>query len=490
MSGRSTRRQRSTSSLRTQAPIRSAVGKAYGSIFLVGLLLVAGAPAAHAQAAAPPQGDPTPPLLTLEDAQSRALALNPSFRQAINNLELNTIERREAWLALLPQPSITVLSTNMSWQRQTLAEDNFGEPLEREVIETVQTSRSNQGAGLSFNFNFIDVLRIRDQATQAEIRTSNTRQQELSLMSDVALAYFDVQEQQSAVELEEELLASARQNRDVARRLYSLGRQERTDVLSAELDVAEQESQLEERRADLRASRLDLRNLLGDPDLREFRVETEDPVVFDPETLDEEVLVARALGGSPRIVEGENQMESARRNVTMGRAEWLPTLSLNFQTARQEFLRSGDAFFRVAPEGQWSRNISLALNFPDPGQYFNRQMSSRSRQISLQNQEETFRQTRLELDREVRGLVSSLISSYRSVELQERRVELAEENLEQSLESYRLARTDFLQVQAASEQAAQARRQALQSRYGFERQRITLERALGEPLPTTGEGGS
>ncbi|TVP75821.1 MAG: TolC family protein [Gemmatimonadales bacterium] len=453
---------------------------------VVGLaVFMAGPPRVLAQE--PTQGVDVP-VITLEEARARALGMNPGIRQSTNNLELNAIERREAWLGLLPQPSITVLSTNMSWQRQTLAEDNFGEPLEREIVETVQTSRSNQGAALSFNFNFNDILRIRDQRTQAELRTSTSREQEHTLLADVALAYFDVQEQASALALEEELVASAREARDVALRLYSLGRRERTDVLSAELDVAERESQLEDLRSELEGRRLDLRTVMGDPDVGPFQVEEADPRVFDPTVLDEEALLAEALASSPRIREARLQLEVADRSVTMARAEWLPTLTLNLNTNRQEFLRSGDAFFQVAPDGQWSRNVSLGISLPDPGQYFNRQNSSRTRQISLENQAESMRQVELELDRDVRSQLSSLRSAHRSVELQTRRVELAEENLEESLESYRLGRTDFLQLQSASEQAAQARRQELQTRFQFQRIRIQLERVLGTPLQVPEEG--
>lgn len=426
--------------------------------------------------------------LTLDEAFNRALLSNPGYRQTTNDLELNEIERRQTWLSILPQPSLTFLSTSMSWQRQTVAEDFFGNPLPNPETQMVQTSRSNQGASLNFSFDFGSVLDLRDQETQAELRFANLEQEEQGLKADITQAFFDAQEQARTRELEEDLLQNAVRNRDAAQRLYRLARRDRTDLVAAELDVAEQENAVEEARFSYENALLSLRNLIGDPDLRNFRLVEEPVRLFDPSFLNEDALIESARTGSPQVVQQQASIEGAQRDLTRGRADWLPTLNINMSTGRQEFIReSGDAFFQVAPDGDWSRNLGFTLSFPDLGQYFNRRVTARSRQITLENSREQLRQIRMELDQSVRTLVVDLRSAYRSVELQDRRVDLAEEQLDLQLESYRLGRLDFLELQSASESLAQARRQALQVRFNFERARISLERALGRPLSVPDE---
>jgi outer membrane protein TolC len=468
---------------------------------LLSLLVLAppgmGAPSNPEQApaaqVAPAQVAPAPVpadtlQLTLEEAVQRALRHNPAYRRTTNSLELNDIGHRRAWLNLLPQPNLTLLTTDLSWQRQTVAEDFFGNPLENPESQTVQTSRSRQGISLGFEVDLSNVVGLREQGTQARIRDLATVTERRTLEAEVARAFSEVRELQVALELEEALLAEAERNLEAARRLFTLARQDRTDVLGAELDVVERENAVDRSRAELRNARLALRNLVGDPDLGAFEVVADEVAVFDPSLLDGEALVARAVGGSPRILEREQGVMAAEHSVTRGRAEWLPRVNVGFNRNRQEFLRDGSAFFSVNPEGEWAQTLFLQVAFPDPGLYFRRQNNAREARLEVRNQEETLRETRLAVEEEVRRLLVELETSYRSLALQERRVALAEERLSLQLQSYRLGQVTFLELQSASEAAAQARRQALEARFGFHRSRVELERVLGEPVGVTVQG--
>ncbi len=421
--------------------------------------------------------------LTLAEALRRAERNNPGYRQTVNDLTLNRLDRSDAWLTLLPTPQFTALSTGMSWNLQTLGTDPFGNPIDNPEARMVQSSTSTQRLGASFVFDFRNILNLRQQETQARLRDVTAETGLRTLRSDVTRSFLDAQERQVQLALEEELLATAERNLELTVRLYQLARRDRMDLLSAELDVAERESQLEAARADAEAAMLALRSLIGDESAMEEVVVPEPLRIFDPASLDDEALVQEALAGSPRVEQALAQEENAARGVSTQRARWLPTLSLSMNTARQEFdVGGGGAFLRPNPAGDWSRNVALQLSFPDVGQYFNiRNDTDRSR-IQVRNQEEAVRQVRLELDQEVRGLVRELRQTERTLTLQERRAELAEERRELQFQAYSMGRGTFLELQNASEQAASAQRAALQARYTFERARINLERALGRPL--------
>ena len=428
--------------------------------------------------------------ITLAEAIRLAERSNPAYRRTVNDLELNGLDRSDAWLSLLPRPQVTALSTGLAWNLQTLGTDNFGNPVENPEARMIQSSTSTQRFGLGFQVDFRNVLNLRQQETQASLRDLAAITQLQGLRADVTRAFLDAQERQLTLALEVELLATAEQNLELTRRLYQLARRDRMDLISAELDLADRESQLEIARTDLRGALLALRNLIGDEELAAIELVPEEIRVFDPSALDDAVLVEQALRGSPRIGQARAAMESASRSVATQRAQWLPTLNLSMNTARQEFERGGGgAFLNPLPSGEWSRNVAVQLTFPDLGQYFSiRNSTSRSR-IQLRNQEEALRQTRLELEQEVRNLAQELRQTERNLRLQERRSELAGERQELQFQAYGLGRGSYLELQNASEQAAGARRSALQARYAFERARIALEQALGRPLTPTERGG-
>jgi outer membrane protein TolC len=452
-------------------------------VFVVGGLALPGAGVAQVGGAGEVGVAPSADSLTLEEALRRAERSNPAYRQTVNDLQLNRLDRSDAWLSLLPTPQLTALSTGMSWNLQTLGQDPFGNPVDNPEASMVQSSTSTQRLGASFVFDFRNILNLRAQETQARVRDVTALTGLRNLRADVIRSFLDAQERQVQIELEEELLATAEQNLEVTRRLYQLARRDRMDLLSAELDLAERESQLEAARADYEAAVLALRNLVGDESLGVMALVPAPIRIFDPSDLDDEALVQEALTSSPRVEQALAQEENAFRGVSTQRARWLPTLSLSMNTARQEYeLGGGGAFLRPNPDGDWSRNVAVQLSFPDLGQYFNIRNDTHRSRLQVRNQGEAVRQVRLELEQEVRGLVRELRQTERTLALQERRADLAEERRELQFQAYAMGRGTFLELQNASDQAAAAQRSALQARYAFERARINLERALGRPL--------
>jgi outer membrane protein TolC len=422
------------------------------------------------------------PALTLEQAFERARHHNPAYQRAVNNLDLNTYEVRQAWLNLLPTPRVDLLRTSTSWRRTTVAEDFFGRPLENPETRMVQTSNSTQGAGVSLFVDFRQFLQLRQTRTQVVTREVAADAQLHTLRSDLVAAFVDASERRLVVDLDEQLLETARLNEEAAKQLFILARRDRVDVLSAELAVADRESRLESSRAALRTSLLALRNLIGDPSLSDFTVEVAPVRVFDPALLQEELLVTRAVTSSPPVLQQEASLETQLRGRTIQQAVWLPTLSVQLGTGRQSFVRGGGAFMDVAPNSDWDRNVSVAINFPDLGQYLNRRNQVGQSEVGIRNQRETLRQLRGETEQQVRTLVVELQAQHRGITLQERRAAIAEERLELLREEYAIGRRDFFELQNAANEVAQAQQQALQARFGFERARVSLERALGMPL--------
>jgi outer membrane protein TolC len=448
-------------------------------VLLTLALLLTGA--AWPAASSAQQGEPV--RLTLEEAVRMAERTNPGYRQVMNDLELNRLDRSDAWLTLLPTPQITALSTGMAWNLQTIGTDNFGNPIENPEARMIQSSSSTQRFGLGFQLDLRNLLNLRQQETQAEVRQFTAFTQARVLRADVVRAFLDAQEREVTLELERELLETSQQNLELTRRLYQLARRDRMDLISAELDVADREAQIESARVEAENALRALRNLIGDPELGPIELVPVALSVFDPAAIDDEGLVAEAVTSSPRMEQARAQLRSSERSISTQRAQWLPTVGVSMNTARQAFERDGSgAFLNPNPDADWSRNVSFTLSFPDLGQYFNIRNNTARARLQARNQEASLRQSRLEVEQEIRGLVDELRQTHRTLELQERRAELAEERRELQFQAYGLGRGTWLELQNASDQAAQARRSALQAGYAFERARVNLERAVGRPL--------
>jgi outer membrane protein TolC len=429
--------------------------------------------------------DPGPSLLrlTLEEALRRAEANNPGHLSAINNLELNRADTRGFWLGLLPQPQINLLSTNMQWNRQSFGTDNFGNPIANPDFRMVQTASSSQSASLSFNLSAQELFGRRTDRIQGEIREAAADQSSRALASDVRLAFLDAQERLQSQDLEATLLSMRSVNFDITEDLFRLARVDRAELLTAEIDLLDQQQQLEQSRAALGTALLALRNVIGDPSIAGIGIQPAELRVFDPASLDHEAIVRTALDSGPRIRQSQLTVRQAEGQIWLERAEWFPTLGLSASTGRQELSReSGSSFLQPVPDGEWSRRISLSLSFPDLGAYFNRQTTGMRTDVQIRNAQESLRATRFSVEEEVRGLLLDLTNQYGTLRLQERRAELAQERLALEQERYRLGDGDYLQLQNSAEGAANAQRQALQARYGFERALIQLERSLGEPI--------
>jgi len=429
-----------------------------------------------------PRGDKTS-RLTLEEAIDLARASNPAYGRSVNNLELNHVEGRQFWLDFLPEPRISLLHTNMQWNRATIGTDNFGNPIPNPERRMIQSAWSGQSASLTWDLDFGDLYRRRATELRAEGREVAVEGAESDLTSDVRSAFIDAQEMSESRRLEEQLAGVQAVNREIAERRFRLAQVDRPDLLGAELDYVEQQALLEESRAELSTALLRLRNVIGDPDLGTFEIAPTALRIFDPGALDVDALVEEAVESGPDVRAAALDLEITERDVSLRRAEWFPTLEVSATTGRRQLSReSGNAFLRPIPDGEWDRTVGFTLRFPDLGSYFQRDLVGRREELEVRNARSSLREARLQVEEDVRRRVLDLRNQHRRLEVQERRAGLGRERLELQQERYRLGQVDYLALQNSVRTAADAERRALQARYAFERALIELERARGARL--------
>lgn len=423
------------------------------------------------------------PVLSLDEALQVAARHNPAVRRAMNELDLNEPALRASWGAYLPSLNFT-LGTNAGFNRQTFAVDPLGRPLENPQAEWVTTSSSSQG--ISSSMTLFDGGRRRNQVrvarAQADARTASVEAELVAVRAGVERSWLAAVQQQVLLGVEEELLEVRRRELESTRRLFDVAMRDQVDLLGAELAVQQQERQVEQVRGEARKAILALRSQLGDPSLPEFRLGSELPGVTDPSGIEADALVARALRSSPRLTQQELAVGSARASLSATRAQLrIPTVSLSGNFSRSEGGRDWDGFLNPNPTGSRGGGMSLGFQIPGFGGFSSYSQISQA-DVSLRNAVETERQTRLQVEEEVRGRLIDLERGWRALQLAERSLEVAERRLELTREKFLLATATFQELEAAAQQAAQEQRNVITERFNLATARIALEEAVGAPL--------
>jgi len=422
--------------------------------------------------------------LSLEEALEIARRSNPILRRAMNELDLNDPGIRASRGTFLPSLNLN-LGTSASFRRETFGVDNLGRPIENPRPEWVTTSTSSQS--VSSSLTLLDGGRRRNQLrverARAETRSAGVESQLITLRAGVERSFLAAVQQRLLLQVEEELLGSRTLELESTRRLFAVAMRDQVDVLGAELAVQQQERQVELARGESRKAILALRSQLGDRDLPEFGVPLLEPEVFDPAGLEVEGLVERALEGSPRILEQELAVSTARAGLAVTRAQLrIPTVSVSGNFGRSDGQRDWGGFLDPNPSGSRGGGMTLGFSIPGFGGFSSFSQIAQS-DVGFRNAVETERQVRLQVEEEIRSLAIDLEGAWRSLDLAGRSLVVAERRLQLTREKYQLATATFEELSLVAEQEAEQRRKVMNERFNFAAVRIALEEAAGIRVP-------
>lgn len=423
--------------------------------------------------------EPPPTVLTLEDALARAAQHNPRYRQALNRVELAGPQARQAWGAFLPSLSLSY-STGQSFSRRSTAFDNFDNPIEREVVRTITSSSASQGASVSVDLlqggrRFHDIARARAEAEA----TRRAGDGELNTIQAATRRHFLVAQRQKAkLAVEEQLLAERQRDMGLSESRFQLAAIGRSDMLAAQLDLESQQTAVADARAAFEKALVELHANLGDPSLGRIDVDGTAPEVFDPNELDIDGIIARAVAQSPRVAEARATLSAQQAALRGQRATRWPTLSVSGSVRRSSYASENSALFDLSPKDM-SGGVSLSVSVPVFRQ-FQTSYSIAQADVQVRNATETIRQTELDVERQIRTQFVDLRTAWRSATERTRRLEIAEQRLAIVSEEYALAVKSVEELRAAIRERASALRDAVDQSYAFANVLVGLYEAAGQ----------
>ncbi|NNF37906.1 MAG: TolC family protein, partial [Gemmatimonadetes bacterium] len=429
--------------------------------------------------------------VSLEDALAIAGGANPAVLRAEADLGLNGPETRSTWLGqVVPRVTVDVLQTGYRGNLQRQGFDNLGRPLENPEANWIYTSNTQQGLALNWNITGLSFLNARDRQSQTNRgRVLALEQAQAGVLTDVQRQFWDALEQRELLSVEEAVAEARLRDRETAERLFGLARNTRVDVLQAELAVEQQRSAIQQQRSAYEQALLSLRTTLGDTELPPIRPEASGLPIFDASTLNEEALVARALGENPGVRAQQAGVDGARIGVAEA-TEWKwPSLSLSYNWFQYRQTQETEALFDLGYDpDRVQSSFSVQVGLPFFNSYFQNKAGEAQARVQLQNQREGLKETRLQTEQEVRSQLIALRNQGETLRLAERSVVIAAEALRLAREEYRIGTRTFEQLQDAIEQEATSRRQVITSRYGFVDALVALEAAVGGAV-RPGAGG-
>ena len=422
------------------------------------------------------------PSMTLNDALEMARRRNPQYQQSKIDVNLAGAGLRTGYGQFLP-----TLNANLGWtgRRSTTVTgtDDFGRSVELPQSVTFQSSTATQG--LSGSVTLFDGLRnVRGlRAAQSDLSAADEglRSTGIAVDAEVQRRFYDVVWRQRLIEVEEQLLASAREQLDANERLFRVGSTDQVDILGAQVNVASQEQQLDQANGDATKARLRVLEQLGVLDeFLDFNPVGSFPEAFDPGLLVGGELVTRAFEVSPLLKQGDARVSAARHRASAARGERLPTISVNGGYNRGLQEDDYGALWNLNPRNfgfNFGVNVSLPI-FSG----FQRFESVARADGEVRRADEQLRLTMLQVEQGVRSALIDLQSASENLRIQQRSTALARQRLELAREQFRLGSILFTNLQQIIADAANRERALVNAEYSFAIAVVNLEEQVGESV--------
>jgi outer membrane protein TolC len=447
------------------------------AVALGALTLLAVAPARSATAQ---QGDTLG--LTLERALEIARQSNPTYSQAVNDLELNAPESRAAWAnEILPRVQLNLL-TSYSGNLQRRGTDYYGNPVANPENDWSYFSSTRQGVSVYWQLQGPALLsRKRRLDATNDGRTLAAQVGVEALRIDLERRFYDALEQDELLTAERDVAEASRADQEAAQRLFELAVKTRVDVLQSELQAQQQALAVQQQAGRRAQARLALRALLGDARLPPVRPEPTDPPMFDPATLDDEALVRRAVEASGAVRMQEASLREAEAQVGQSHSVYWPTLNAAWQMGRyvQADHSSSLVSFGGFGGNALSSSFSLGVSLPFLSDPLGGRLGVTRAEVAREDRRDALRDARLTAEQTARTALVTLRDRYGTLQIAQRSVSIAGEAVELAREEYRLGGLSFEQLQLSVRSEADARRQLIEARYGFVQALLDLESAVG-----------
>ena len=348
-----------------------------------------------------------------------------------------------------------------------------GLPQGGSIPQIPATNQFRATMDLSFELDLWGRLRRATEAAQADLlaRESARRTVVLTLVSDLAKAYFELQELDAELEVAESALKTRQDALDLIRLRKFVGQRSTLDIRRAEQKVARAQAVIPDLERQIGQKEHQLSLLMGRNPARIVRGASLREQSLPPEV--PAGLPSALLERRPDIVEAEQRLVSANAKIGVAKAAFFPQISLTGNFGAQS-LQFGDLF--VGPSRVWMFGPTLTVPLFDAGRNLaNLEVTRAQQEQAVISYEKTIQQAFREVE-------DALIAHQKIREIRterERLVKLSREALELAQLEYLNGQASYLEVLAAQRDVFNAETGLAQTHRNHLLTVVQLYKALG-----------
>lgn len=404
--------------------------------------------------------------LTLEEAIEAALRHSPQIAQATGAIRNAESSERSAWGSYLPSLSFSSGGSRRSSE------------IFNPTTNTMTKSDASVGynAGLSSSIDLFtggrrgaDMDRARADAVTAD---AGLIQQRFTVALTTKRAFFEVLKADELIRISESRLERAQEALGAAERRAQVGTATQSDVLRAQLEVANARQALLQAQNQKTNGAYALGRLVGVSAAVGAR--PGEPLAFEPLELDHEALAAEILRQAPAVRTAQASADAAAAGARAARAQYLPTVS-----ASGGYNLSNKELAFGTSNKSW--NLGLSLSYPIFNRFQREANVGRANvqaDVAAVQLADARRAARVDLER----VLGALELAQEQIRLTEEAVRVSREDLRLQQERYRLGVSTILDQVTSQANLVQAEVNHINARYDFQTARAELEALLGRSL--------
>ena len=340
--------------------------------------------------------------------------------------------------------------------------------------------------GIGFNQPLFQYNSIRGDLRDNELSLESQRlrytEEEVRQINDVTRTFYDLLQQQQAVELAAEDYDQSVTNYNTGLRRYNAAQQNETDVLSLQVEMANALSSLEQERVNLESQQFAFNRKVGLP--LETRIWVEEDLQYEPIAVDVDRALELALDNRSDIRRAEISLEQNELTLRQRVANGRPDLQLN-----ASYALSGNSSLTATADDPWSTHfgdalkadnrspltrVSLTLSIPILDGRQNQAQVERQMSV-IREQERQIEETRETLRQEVINRVRAVEGAMRQMEIREQSLQIARTTYQITRQQYERGETDLNTLLRAQGTRRNAETQHLRARITYEMAKANLK---------------
>ena len=348
--------------------------------------------------------------------------------------------------------------------------------------EKLSTNQARSSISLSFDQPIFTKNKLKENLEEARLQyekvSSEFNRRQLDIIYQVTEGFYDVYRKTREMEIAGEKLKNSEETYRIAKLKGEAGRIPESDVLSAEVTVAQNRADLSQAEGNLRQTEDKFKQLIGLSLYDDIRITTD--LAYDSFNINPEEAVSKALVLRSEIAERESDVELQDINLDRARRirEISGTISAYYDLTGVSTIDHGSmgGLFRSSlnnfADRPSNRGITLTFSYPvfDWGRGAQR---VKQETANLREAQLTLDNTKTTIVREVRDIV-------RSVEEAKNRLEIHEKNEQLARKLYEISQMRFEHGGITSQELGMEQAKLTESQLGYLGAYITYQLALAD----------